>query len=348
MKKHNFKIILLVVGTFFLNSCTGKLYTSLDVLRPAKVSFALDVNNLLIVNNTVTQPANYGHTNEFLNKKTSSVVVPTDSLSIFCLGTLAEELDSKNFFHSVQLKPTSISTNTKFLKTNILNDSIVKKLCLTNQADVLLSLDKIEVNDCLYESKIPKNNSFLFTLEVIYETSWSIHYLNKPEVTQVQYIDTVYWQTESFSRNQAINDLPNRKDALIDGALDTGHKSVNRFVPYWEKVDRFFFNPANKQMRQGMDSVYVKNWKSAITIWENVYKTSKNARIQAESANNIAIAYEITGNIDKALDYATKSYYSFGKLAFVDYDSFAQITDYIKELNQRKQDISILRKQVGE
>jgi hypothetical protein len=348
MKIYLLKIILLAFGTVLVTSCTNKLYTSLDVLRPAKVAFAIDANNLLIINNTVTQPENYGHMNEFLNEKITNFVIPTDSLSIFCLGALTEDLESKNFFNSVQLLPNSINTNKEFFNSIELNDDIVKKLCLTNQADVILSLDKIKENDDLSEFYMFENGGSQFVLEVIFETSWSIHYLNNPEVTQVQYIDTIYWQTESFNRKQAINDLPNRKDELIDGALDTGHKSVNRFVPYWEKVDRFFFNPNNKLMKQGMDSVYIKNWKSAINIWENVFNTSKNARIQAESANNIAIAYEITGNIEKALDYATKSYYSFGKLPIVDYNSFAQITDYINELNKRKTEISILKKQVGE
>ena len=105
-----------------------------------------------------------------------------------------------------------------------------------------------------------------------------------------------------------MSELPNREDALVDGALNVGQKSVNRFVPYWEKADRYFFNSHNKLMKKGMDSVYVKNWKSAIEYWELAIKKTKSTLTKAHATNNIAIAYEILGDIDKALDYATQSY----------------------------------------
>ena len=101
-------------------------------------------------------------------------------------------------------------------------------------------------------------------------------------------------------------------------------------------------------MKQGMDSVYVKNWKSAIQLWETEYNKTKSTRIQAQAANNIAIGYEITGDLDKALDYATKSFYSLSKMTIVDYDSIIRLSDYIQELTQRKKDLDILKKQLGE
>ncbi len=348
MKTHKLKIILLVFGVVFFTSCTKLLYTSLDVLRPAKVAFELNANNLLIVNNTVIQPSNYGHKTQRLNEKVKNIRLSSDSLAIFCLGALTEDLEGKDFFSSVQLIPNTVNTGTEFFKSSEFNFELVKKLCQSNGANVILSLDNIKVNDDLNEYFIPESSTFLSSLEVKFETSWSIHYLDKPEVTPIQFIDTLYWESEGYNRQNVMNDIPKRVDALIDGALDTGHKSVNRFVPYWEKVDRFFFNPNNKLMKQGMDSVYVKNWKSAINSWENAFNNTKNALIQAQAANNIAIAYEINGDIDKALDYATKSYYSFGKLTIVNYDLLIRITDYINELNKRKNEIEILKKQVGE
>ena len=55
------KFISLGLVVIFLSSCTNLLYTSLDVLRPAKVAFDADAHNLLLVNNTVVQPVEYGH-----------------------------------------------------------------------------------------------------------------------------------------------------------------------------------------------------------------------------------------------------------------------------------------------
>ena len=347
MKRYKLKFILLTFGVVFFNSCTKLLYTSLDVLRPAKVAFALDANNLLIVNNTVVQPSNLGHKTQLLNEKSKNSNVSTDSLAILCLSALNEDLDTKDFFASINFMPNSVNKGYDFYNSSGLNDETIKNLCKANKSNVILSLDKIKVNDDLNEYFIPENMSFLATLEARIETSWSIHYPDKSDSKAIQFNDTLYWESNTYHRKDAIKELPNRVDALKDAALEAGHKSVNRFVPYWEKVDRYFFSSNNKLMKQGMDSVYVKNWKSAIEIWEKVYN-SKQGVIQAQAANNIAIAYEILGDVEKATDYATKSYYLFGKISFPEYNSFVRIYDYVNELNRRKNEISILKKQVGD
>lgn len=348
MKNHKTIYFSLVLGIVFFTSCTRLLYTTLDVLRPAKVAFAADANNLLIVNNTVNQPAEYGHKNQLLNESPKNVLIKTDSMSIFCLGALTEDIEGKDFFSSVQLIPNTINKSKEFFSTERLTDETVNKLCLSKHANVILSLDKIKVNDDLIEDYVPENSTYVSALELKFETTWSIHYLNKPNVNSIQFTDTVFWESESYYRKKAMADLPDREDALVDGALNVGHKVVNRFVPYWDKVDRYFFNPNVKLMRQGMDSVYVKNWKSAISLWEQEYNKTKSLWIQAQAANNIAIGYEITGDLDKALDYAIKAYYSIGKMTIVNYDSFARLSDYVNELAQRKNELAIIKKQLGE
>jgi len=348
MRAHKLMLLLLLFGAVFLTSCTGLLYTSLDVLRPAKVAFAPDANDLLIVNNTVNQPSEYGHKTVLFNELPKTVSMNTDSMAIFCLGALTEDMEGKDFFSSVQLNPTTINSGTEFFRSSELTQDVVNNLCRVNHANALLSLDKIKVEDNLTEDYLNESSTYLATLEFKFETSWSIHYPNKPDVTSIQFTDTVFWESESYFQKKALSDLPDRADALVDGALSVGHKAVTRFVPYWDKVDRYFFNSKNKIMRQGMDSVYVKNWKSAISLWQSEYDKAKSAKLQAQAANNIAIGYEITGDIDNALDYATKAYYSLGKMTIVDYDTFARLSDYIVELTQRKNEMIILKKQLGE
>jgi len=339
---------MLAFGVIFFTSCTSLLYTTLDVLRPAKVAFATDANDLLIVNNTVNQPAEYGHSTQLINQSPKNVSVKTDSMSIFCLGAMTEDLEGKDFFASVQLIPNTINSGKEFFSTAGLNDETVKNLCQSKRANVILSLDKIKVTDSLIENYVSESATYLSALELKFETSWSIHYPNKPKATTIQFVDTVYWESESYYRKKAMDDLPNRNDALVDGALNVGHKAVDRFVPYWDKVDRYFFNPHIKLMKQGIDSVYVKNWKSAISLWEKEFNKTKSVWIQAQAANNIAIGYEITGDLDKALEYATRAYYSIGKMPIVNYESFVRLSDYMKELTLRKNELAILKKQLGE
>jgi hypothetical protein len=348
MKTYKLKFFIVIVGAVFFTSCTNLLYTTLDVLRPAKVAFANDANDLLIINNTVNQPAEYGHKSEFLHESPRNVSIQTDSMSIFCLGALTEDIEGKDFFSSVQLIPNTINTGAEFFRSMKLDEDSVKNLCSKYNVNVILSLDKMKVTDDLTENYLTESGTYLSSIELKFETSWSIHYLNRPEITSVHFKDTVYWESESFNRKKGFDNLPKREDALVDGALNVGHKAVNRFIPYWDKADRYFFNPNIKLMTQGMDSVYVKNWKSAISLWETEYNKTHNTWIKAQAANNIAIAYEIEGDLDNAIDYATKSYYEFREMTIVDYNSYARLYDYIIELTQRKNELVILKQQLGE
>lgn len=348
MKTHKLKYLILSFGVVFFSSCTQLLYTSLDVLHPASVSFDKNANNLILVNNTINQPAFYGHKTSLLNKDPQNISMNTDSMALFCLGALKEDMDGNNFFNSVQFIPETQNKEHDFNVVNPLMHNKVMNLCYSNNVDVVLSLDKIKVNDELNEYYLSESNTYLATLEFHFETYWSIHYPNKEETTKIQFKDTVYWESESYLRRKAVPGLPSRDDALVDGALNVGHKCMNRFIPYWEKADRYFFSSSNKLMKQGMDSVYVKNWPAAIDLWLKEFDKTKNNRLKAEAANNIAIGYEITGNLDKALEYATTSYYTFGDLIFTDMDSFFRLSEYINILTQRKEDIGKLKEQLGE
>jgi hypothetical protein len=367
---HNLKLILLSFGVLFLASCsTPLLFTSLDVLRPAKVSFDLNSNNLLLVNNTITQPASYGHKTQFYNEKQSNVNVRCDSLALLCLSVLNEELENKDFFSTVQFLPNSLNKGSDFFNSARLSKENVQSLCKTNESNVILSLDKIKVNDELNEYFIPGNSSYTASLGAIVQTTWSIHYPNKDVVGVMVFNDTLYWESNEFDlrdvmsrlpdranafkdlafelREVVMNRLPDRANALKDLALDAGRKSIDRFVPHWEKVTRYFFKSNNKLMKQGMDSLYVKNWTSAIDIWKNAYAKGSE-KVKAQAANNISITYEIIGDMNSAVEFATLAYKSAVKQTIPDYKSINRIFNYVSELLRRKSEVETLKKQVGE
>ena len=345
MKCRNFIFILLIP---IISSCTSLLYTSLDVLRPAKIAFAKGADKLLIVNNTVTQPADFGHTNYLYEKQPYKLAFDTDSLSLFCLGALAQDIESKDFFAFVKLSPKTVNTGTDFEKINQLSAFQVYKLCADSNANAILSLDKIKMIDDLQEQFYQESNSYVAGLELRFETSWSIYYPFNAKHQTIQFKDTVYWESESYVKQKAIAGLPKREDAFVDGALNVGHKSVDRFIPYWDKADRYFFNPSEKFMKQGIDSVYVRNWSSAVKSWELAYNSTKSDYIKAQAANNLAVGYEILGNMDKAIEYATNAYYLFSKLSFSDYDTIRRMAGYISDLSQRKSEIAVIKQQLGE
>lgn len=348
MKSTTLKIFGFVLFSIFLNSCTTLLYTNLDVLRPAKVTFSPEIKRVLIVNNSVIQPYDYGHKTQLLNNKVKNITISTDSLSIFCLGSFSEELIQREFFTSVDLLPNSMNKSTDFFYVKYLNSDTIKALCARYKADAIISLDRIKVIDKISEYYAQDEKLYIADLDVNFETQWSIHNPNEVKFTATTFKDTIFWESESYQRRKVLNDLPDRNNALIDGALYVGQNTVKRMIPYWEKVDRYFFSTKNKYMKQAIDSVYFKNWTSAIKSWETVLNKSFDKATKAKAANNIAIAYEIIGNIEKAIEYANLSIEYFEQSLTSDFDSYLRTANYLVELKQREKEIKLIKKQLAE
>lgn len=347
MKTHSaIKSLSIAFAAVMIASCTQTLYTSVDVMRPAKVVFSKNINRVVLLNNTVPQPPGNGHKLEVLNQKPKNVILNTDSVALFCLGALTDELNSKAFFRSVMLEKESHNSSDNFLRTTPLEPDTVKYICDKYAADAAIILDKIKVEDNIAEYYTPENNGFAGVFEVRYETDWSIMEASTGHSARIRYRDTIYWENPSYNLKIAMSGLPRRIDGVIDGALNTGRKTANRFTPYWEKEDRYFFRSRNKFIRAGIDSIYIKQWNSAAKTWENALN-SNSSSTRAYAANNIAIVMEINGNIDKAIQYEEEAIKDYPGSTFMNQQHYYLMIDYLNELKKRKNEMELLNKQTG-
>ncbi|NDV46207.1 hypothetical protein D0T49_04020 [Paludibacter sp. 221] len=348
--KLNFKIILfLVCSIVAFSSCqTAMLYTTLDILHPAKVTFSPDAERILIMNNSVVQPADVGHTIRSFYSSPQNVRVATDSVSLFCLSVLADEMKDTGFFSSVDLILTSLNSDRDFNSITPLQPFTVKRLCDEYDVDAVLALDRIVVNDEIAEYYYKEWEHHECILGVKYETFWSIHYPDKLGALAVHFKDSLLWESESSIYRKAFDGLPDRQDAIIDGALYVGQNSVKRFVPYWEQSDRYFYAPNNKLMKQGMDSVYIKDWNGAIDSWKKVFYQTGNPKLKAQAGNNIAIACEILGDYNEALKYAKSAYDILSSQLLMDAEAQNRLIQYMMDLLQRAKDVELLKEQLGE
>jgi hypothetical protein len=278
--------------------------------------------------------------------KKKNVSVNTDSLAIFCLSVLNEEFQKNEFFHVTQLNLSSVNVGNSFLSAKMPLMDTLKFMSQLYNADVVLSLDKIKVNDRLADYYDNEGNYFYALLEANYETTWSVSYPKLNKSQSYTFKDTIYWDAESYQRKNALDALPNRYNALIDGALYVGQNMMKKLVPWWDKEDRYFFNINNKVVKQGLDSVYVKNWNAAIENWKNGLAKS-NIPTQAKMLHNMAVAYEISGDMPKAIETIKKSLAVYETASVMDYNHYLTIYQYGESLEKRKKEVENINLQLG-
>lgn len=348
MKSTTLNLILALGLTFLLNSCsTPKMFTTLDILRPATVSFAPEVNNVLIVNNSVIQPSNIGHYDTKLFTNPVSIDLIFDSAAIFCTASLRESLENKGFFNSVELSTNNQNNKDNFYQLAPLSKETVKSLCGIYKTDAIISLERIITIDSSEEYTDGLSGYYNY-LNVKVLTNWGIYYPTDLSTTFQQYTDSFTWESSNTKRALAANQLPSRYDALVDASILSGSNIADRFIPHWDKEDRYFYAPKDKTMQPAMDSVIVRNWSAAIRLWKEATENSKNNKLKFQAANNIAIAYEISGDIDNAYKYCMQALELYSTLTFFpeNNDGYNLFT-YQASLLKRKKEIELLNKQLA-
>ena len=332
-----------------MNSCASKMfYTTLDVLKPADISFPLNINNIAIVNNSYPQPSNVGHTTENISGKKSDEIILFDSAAIFITAALSDALNSQSFFNNVNHSLVNQNLTKNHDSINVLSKERVKTLCNMFKADAVMALNKVVVNDCRYEFLVENDQGFKYIneIDVKTKTDWTIYPLNGKAIN-IQYVDSFLWQTESYDRKKSFEELPSRYDALVDASILTGANIAERMIPRWDKEERYFFVSNNKSMQQAMDSVSHRKWEKAIELWENAAQTSKSNKIKYQSYCNIATSYEILGDIDQAIKYIENAENTITNNSFaLEKDGFYILT-YHQNLLKRKIETKILKQQIG-
>ncbi len=338
-------LTLLAMATIGI-AMAEKYYLSIDILKPGDITFKKEAMNLLIVNNTVKQPAGFGHS-VIDNGQMSLVEQNTDSAALFCLAGTYEAFEEFGFFSSVQWIENSQNKGSNFFTLNYLTNEQTDSLAKVYNADVLLVLNRIALSDDLTSLFYEEEYAWLGALDISSISSWSVHYPTTGKAETIHYTDSLYWEQISSTHEELLNMLPQRGDAEVDMAVYAGRNTCKRMLPSWETRDRYFYVNSDKTLKAGMDSIPYRKWEVALTLFEQATGEKKKVT-QAYAHANCAVLYEMKGEIENALTHATEA------MTIAQNSSAYQLTGrfseeiqaYVEDLRQRVADEKLLKEQL--
>ena len=169
------------------------------------------------------------------------------------------------------------------------------------------------------------------------ESGWRIYDLTTKKIVDVSSFTEV---KEFYSKGSSYNDarlrLPSKRSALKESGVFAGEKYGFRITPIWIKVSRTYYTGKAEELKLAKNYVKRGDWDQAIEIWkpltENMdLKTARRAYF------NLALASEIKGSLQTAVDYAKKSEQMGEK----------QASSYIITLKKRIRDEERLKEQLN-
>ena len=300
--------LLLVLCSLYVNA-QQQWYFSVDERYPAERQQLQGKQRILVVNNALTQPQDFGHTTMIDGENQNHAEIDLSRSILYCLFSVTQTMESTGEFDAVELMDISQNHSTNYYTRTPLTFSQAERLCTDYQADALLTLNQLVLYD-IVESFPTDEGTYYAYLQAYAQSHWTIHYAGQTREVTFTQADTLLWESQlHYNRTQSLSDLPSRQEALLYLARELGNRMGSSFAPSWQTTRRYIYELPDLQA--GLDAFRLQRWNSAINQWITIVD-SKDKKAAACAAANIAIAYEMLGDYASACDYAQRASRLFG------------------------------------
>ena len=341
-----FRNLLFFISIVSLASCSTSSVV-VKVQRPADITIPSNINNLVLANRSTPSKENLAG-NIFEGIVTGEGIGADRKGSEYCLMGLSTILNNSERYTlknstGLELKGTGTSSFPAPLKWKK-----VKSLCSSYDADALLVLETFdsdsrvivgaprEITRKIKGVKV-KEIRVPVTLVMEIQSGWRIYDAsNKKIIDENKFTEVKEFKAWGVNPKIAESKLPSRRQALKDAGVFAGEQFALRISPVWTRVRRLYYSGKNEHLKRAKSHVKREDWESAINIWKDLTNNS-DEKIAGRSCYNMALASEIKGGLDTAIEWAEKARKKGEKRS----------RSYISTLHKRKADEEKLKQQLN-
>ena len=331
------KSILLLLALPFFFSCSSTNYLTLSVNEPAPVYVPPTLKKVGLLDQSL--PADGTKKLDVFDKIFSLEERNLDKDGAeAALTSLSDELLKNNRFSDVRiLHDASVKSPGMGIFPAPLSWDKVQQICYDNQVDVLFVLSFYDTDSRIEYAAIPveltgplgvkipaiEQQATMYTL---IKAGWRIYDpVNKIICDEYITNDEVVLSGRGLNPMKAAQAIIGRKPAVIEQSMRMGQNYAYRILPYSIRVRRTYYVRGTNNFTIGKRRAQTGNWDGAAELWLKDTEHPKS-KIAGRAAYNMAIINEINGDLNKAVEWASKSY--------TDYNNKLALS-YIKVLKNR-------------
>jgi len=311
-----------------LSGCSKHGYVHLDYPLPPEVYLPDGVKTIALVNRSLTRPED--KQGKVLEAVVTGEILGSDRLASD--ESLKGVFDRINGYKGIQ---AVIPQQTRLFGTGtretpeLLDWELVRNICDASNADVLLVLETFDSNSDVLLSTVTNrvtaalgNNAPIPVapnqIRVNVLAFWRLYDPASKTIID-QHQAKSFLTFNGVGGNNLILPPP---EALHNTAYEAGRNYIERFLPGHYTVKRELYKKGKGASKQAFKAAFrsseVANWQGAMDSWSAILSqtTRKNA---GKASLNIAVAHEVLGNTDQALEWAKKSYEVYGNKLGRDY-----------------------------
>ena len=352
MKNKAVKFLLLVLLT--CTSCSSIYRFTVDIQEPAPVTLPVSAQNVLILNNAVTQPDDQGIERTFDGKAIpANYPLSLDSMIWSATDEIANVLNDSHFFNKVAVYQDSLRTNAgdNWLSITGLSPEDQADFYNNDNFDALFVINRLlfsareDVKRMQTYSSTELTGFVDLRADAVITCSMYVYGKDKP-LTTFSIADSLF--TKSVLSGDSTIFFKEVPEYMFNElSRNLGNMAAMRFVPTWKTVDRLFFTNYAARMQEATGYAANRQWATAESIWTTELGKTKKPVDKAKVAFNLAVANEMQDKLNPAWEWAQKAKEQLKDNNPKNAEEVEFINKYISELEQRIQNNRLLDYQWG-
>ena len=295
----------------FCTLSAQQYFFTVDERQPAERPLLHGAQRILVVNNTVIQPEDFGHSNAEDGTMLSGTSINLADAALRCLFAATQTMDDSGEYLQVELMDISQNKSHNFYSRSPMTIVDEERLCTEYEADALLILNHLVLYDMCENFPVDDDRYYAY-LQACSQTHWTVHHAGKTQDAVFTTADTLLWEMDSFySRTDALAGLPDRHDALLYLAQQIGTDVGVSLTPQWLPATHYLYNNPDADIQRGIRAFQRKLWEDAIAAWQQA-SDNGDKKISAVAVADMAVAAEMMGDYTAALNYANRAVRLFG------------------------------------
>ncbi|MGE4585713.1 MAG: DUF6340 family protein [Mangrovibacterium sp.] len=309
-------------GSLFLlllASCAGSYRTiTIETSRPSQDLLPEKIRSITLMNRSITDEFQNYHPDSLqeycFSRNFNLEAVMLDSLAAdTTLQVLGDLLFESGRYDVVIPRDRNFGRKLDFYRIpEELGQNEVRAVCELFQTDALLVLERYYnklITRYTTHPPIPGYEGYVTaSVDSRYDAVVKIYVPDSVQVLrQLVVTDTISWSDADLTTRGLFSRLPSVKECLIQTGIQVALELDNRLSPAWIREKRGYFVLNTEEAEKVLIWTTEGDWQSAYTYWLP-YTSSRKRSERSKAQYNMALACEMLGLIDQAIDWANKAY----------------------------------------
>ncbi|MFP4471152.1 MAG: DUF6340 family protein [Bacteroidales bacterium] len=300
------RVLLFVIILFLVWGCKPHRYFSIDIYEPGKVTIPAEFDSIVLTHNIFPAAGkDRGTPYRIMDEVIYDTTYHDTTLAKAAIYNLADMLNLAGKYR-VQVWDSLQNPLPKdagdFTQHHV---NRIRNLCREYNADACIVLNHLEekVNFDMFYTTFGVSGELM----TIVNTDWLFIDPHRSVLLDSHTMkDTLFYYSDDPFQGEGYRQFDLSNELLLETAIESAVKYGSRISPHLVESPRMVFKSGNRDIKRGYKQATEGNWKNAAAFWRDAL-TDPDPKTKARASFNLALASEMEGMLEPALEWAQKS-----------------------------------------